>query len=67
MSTLTFPAWHFLLACLAGWIHREQQQRLEYVQTELAVAREMLGKATGEIVCRERLGGLLKYDRRRVA
>lgn len=43
MSIPSFPAWHFLLACLAGWIHREQHQRLEYVQTELAVAREMLG------------------------
>jgi transposase InsO family protein len=35
--------WHFLLACLAAWIHREQQQRLEYVQLELTVAKEMLG------------------------
>ena len=44
MTIPSFPVWHFLLACLAGWIHREQQQRLEYVQAELAVLREMLGK-----------------------
>jgi putative transposase len=44
MTKPILPAWHFLLACLAGWMHREQQQRLEFVQTELAVAREMLGK-----------------------
>jgi hypothetical protein len=35
---------YLLLTCLAGWIHREQQRRLEYVQAELAVLREMLGK-----------------------
>lgn len=35
--------WQFLVACLAAWIHREQQQRLEYVQLELTVAKEMLG------------------------
>lgn len=44
MTKPLFPAWHFLLACLAGWMHREQQQRLEYALTELAVVREMLGK-----------------------
>lgn len=35
--------WQFLIACLAAWIHREQQQRLEYAQLELTVAKEMLG------------------------
>ncbi len=44
MTNQLFPAWHFLLTCLAGWIDREQQQRLEYMQTELAVARGMLSK-----------------------
>ena len=44
MPNPIFPAWHFLLACLAGWIHREQQQRVEFLQTQLAVVLEMLGK-----------------------
>jgi putative transposase len=32
-----------LIARLAAWINREQQQRLEFVQLKLTVAREMLG------------------------
>ncbi len=44
MKSPVFPAWQMILACLAGWIHREQQQRIEFLQTELAVVREMLGK-----------------------
>lgn len=44
MSNPVFPTWHFLLACLAGWIHREQQQRVEFLQTQLAIVLEMLGK-----------------------
>jgi len=42
-STVFLSPWHFALACLAGWIHREQQQRIEYVQLELSVAKEILG------------------------
>lgn len=44
MTKPILPAWHFLLACLAGWTHREQQQRVEFLQTQLAVVLEMLGK-----------------------
>ncbi len=42
------PAWlspiHFLCHIFAGWIKREQVLAIEYLQTELAVFRELLGK-----------------------
>ena len=36
---------NLLLACLAGWINREQQRMIEYLQAENKVLREMLGES----------------------
>ncbi len=35
---------HFLCVLVSGWINREQLQAIEYLQTECAVLRELLGK-----------------------
>lgn len=35
---------HLLLICLAGWINREQQQVIDYLQTENRILKEKLGK-----------------------
>ena len=35
--------WLLVLWAMSGWINREQQQQLEYMKTELAVLRELLG------------------------
>jgi len=35
---------HFFCLLLAGWVNREQLQAIEYLQTECAVLRELLGK-----------------------
>lgn len=32
--------WHLLLSILASWISRQQQQRIQYLQTEVAVLKE---------------------------
>jgi putative transposase len=37
-------AWHLLLVILASWINRQQQQRIQYLQTEVAVLKEHIGK-----------------------
>jgi hypothetical protein len=34
----------FFLFCLAGWINRNQQNVIEYLQEEVKVLREQLGK-----------------------
>lgn len=36
--------WQLLLAALAGWVNREQQQVIEYLRTENQVLKEKLGK-----------------------
>ena len=36
--------WQLFLSGLAGWINREQQSRIEYLQTEVAVLNELIGK-----------------------
>ncbi|MEZ6049194.1 MAG: hypothetical protein R3C11_27180 [Planctomycetaceae bacterium] len=43
MSFLMQP-WHLLVLSLASWLNREQQQVIEYLQTENRVLREKLGK-----------------------
>jgi putative transposase len=35
--------WYLLLAILAGWVNREQQEAIEYLRTENQVLREKLG------------------------
>jgi hypothetical protein len=39
-----FQPWQFLLLILAGWIHRRQQDAVEYLITENRILREKLGK-----------------------
>ena len=34
----------FLLVCLAGWMNRRQQAVIEYLQEEVRVLQEQLGK-----------------------
>ncbi len=36
--------WQLFLLILASWVNREQQQRIEYLQTELAVLKGHIGK-----------------------
>ena len=43
MSFVLHP-WQLLAAILAGWVNREQQQRIEYLRTENQVLKEKLGK-----------------------
>src|SRR5437870_12964388 len=43
MSFVLHP-WQLLAAILAGWVNREQQQRLEYLRTENQVLKEKFGK-----------------------
>ena len=35
--------WQLFLSGLAAWVNREQQARIEYLQTEVAVLKEKLG------------------------
>jgi putative transposase len=35
--------WHFILAVLAGWVHREQLKAIEYLKAENHALREKLG------------------------
>jgi putative transposase len=64
--------WQLLLAILAGWINRQQQEVIEYLRTENQILKEMLGnrlidagaevrRRAGAVHCRERLGGILRY------
>jgi transposase InsO family protein len=39
----TFSPLSFALVCLAGWMHREQQRLIEYLQAENKVLRELAG------------------------
>ena len=39
-----FKPRQFALIVIAGWMHREQQQLIEYLRTENSVLREKLGK-----------------------
>jgi putative transposase len=36
--------WQLLIAILAGWIHRQQQEVIEYLRTENQILKEKLGK-----------------------
>ena len=38
-------AWKFILVALAGWIHRKQEDVIEYLREENRVLREQLGPA----------------------
>jgi hypothetical protein len=37
----------FILICLAGWINRNQQNVIEYLQEEVKVVKEQMGKKPG--------------------
>ena len=36
--------WQLILIILASWVNREQQSRIEYLQSEVAVLKEHIGK-----------------------
>jgi len=36
--------WQLMLIMLASWVNREQQSRIEYLQSEVAVLKEHIGK-----------------------
>ena len=36
--------WHLMLVILAGWINRQQQQRIDYLETIVTVLKEHTGK-----------------------
>ena len=38
-------AWKFILVAMAGWIHRNQEDVIEYLREENRVLREQLGPA----------------------
>ena len=68
----------FILLCLAGWINREQQAVIEYLQEEIRMLKEIHGKrprfndqppasADVRVRRRERIGGLLNYYHREAA
>jgi len=40
-------ALQLLLICFAGWINRNQQNVIEYLQEEVRVLREQLGRRPG--------------------
>lgn len=40
---LVLTSWYLLVAVLAGWINRQQQEAIEYLRTENAVLRNTLG------------------------
>ena len=42
MSFVLQP-WQFLLATLAGWVHQQQQQIINFRRTEIQVLKEKLG------------------------
>jgi putative transposase len=44
MENAVMQPWHFLLIGMAGWIHREQRDEIEYLRTENKVLREVVGK-----------------------
>ncbi|MEM6820320.1 MAG: hypothetical protein AAF558_00065 [Verrucomicrobiota bacterium] len=35
---------HLILFCLAGWINRDQQAVIEYLQEEIRILKEMHGR-----------------------
>ena len=52
---------HLLLLILAGWIDRQG------LDNRLIDPGEEVGLTTGEVECRERLGGILRYNHRKAA
>jgi putative transposase len=44
MANFIMQPWHLLLAILAGAIHDEQQQVIEYLRTENQILKEKLAK-----------------------
>ena len=44
MSFILHP-WQLLLVILAGWVHQQQQQIIEFQRTEINVLKDKLGKS----------------------
>src|SRR5439155_24154340 len=41
---LILQPWQLLLVIVAGWVHRQQQEVIDYLRTENQVLKEKLGK-----------------------
>jgi len=41
----------FLVVCVVGWMNRNQQDVIEYLQEEIRVLKELLGKQPRFNVC----------------
>ena len=74
-------AFKLILVSLVGWMNRQQQHVIEYLQEEVRILKEQQGDGErnhqglgnkiiepdfgsdgrGEVQCRQRLGGLLRY------
>ena len=61
--------WQILLAALAGWINQQQQDVIEYLREEnrLIERDRRVSSVSRPVVCRERMGGLLRYYQRQAA
>jgi len=44
---MTTKPWMMLVAMIAGWMNRQQQEIIEYLQAENGILVEELQKATG--------------------
>ena len=67
--TIPLPL-QFLAAWLAVWLGRVLQEQVNFVKAENRLLREKLGEvtaSTGEVVRRDRLGGLLGFYYREAA
>ena len=54
---------------LAHWANREQAAIIDYLREENRIieAGDEAGKVVGDVRCRERLGGMLRYYHREAA
>src|SRR5438309_233759 len=41
---LILQPWQLLLVIVAGWVHRQQQEVIDYLRTENQILKEKLGK-----------------------
>ena len=51
-----------VVVALTGWINQQQEDVIDYLREEVRIIEPEFGSAAeGEVNCRERLGGLLRY------
>ena len=49
--------WHFIAAMVAGWLCREQEGVIDYLNEENRVLRELMGTKRLPVLCRQRHEG----------